>query len=75
MLNKTSKGFLLNTKFYKSANNYTLLGREKQKPEGKGSNQPEGTAAKKQENTTAKQITMRKIHANELHTKLGHNGE
>ena len=37
MLNKSGKGFLLNTKFYKSATNVALLGPVKRNMEGKAS--------------------------------------
>ena len=47
MANKVGVGFLLTTKFYKSANNTNVLDPVKRKPEGKGSIQPEGTAIKK----------------------------
>ena len=49
MENKSSKGFLLTTKFYKSANNAAILDPKKRKPEGKASVHTEGKAVKKQE--------------------------
>ena len=83
MTNKTSKGFLLNTKLYMITNGAALLAPNKQKPEGKSDVQPEGkadvhpeeTVVEKQEQTTTTKIAMRKIHANNLHVKLGHPGE
>ena len=75
MANKTDEGCLLITKFQKSANDVALLAPKKQNPEGKAAVQPEGTSAKKQENTTTKQTATWKIHANNLHTNIGHPGE
>ena len=45
--NKSGEGFLLTTKFYKSANNTALLAPEKHNPEGKADIQPEGTTINK----------------------------
>ena len=72
MANISGEGFLLTTKFYKSAHNADILSPDKRNPEGKSDVQPEGTGVKKQNNTTTKQITTRKICANDLHTKLFH---
>ena len=47
MVNKSGKGFLLTTKFYKSTNNSDILAPEKWNPEGKVSIQMEGAAVKK----------------------------
>ena len=75
MANKDSKGILLTTKFYRSANGAALLAPKKWKLEGKLPSQLEWISVKKQEKTTTKQIAMQKIHANKLHVKLGHTGE
>ena len=75
MAYKAREGFLLTTKLYKSTNYTSLLTPEKKNLEGKAVLQPEGTSIKKQENTTTRKIATRKIYANELHAKLGHNGE
>ena len=72
MANNCGEGFILTTKFYKSANDAAILTPNKQKLEGKAAVHLEGNTAKNQENTTTKQPTTRKIHANELHTKLSH---
>ena len=74
MASKAGEGFLLTTNFYNSANYASLLDPKKRNLEGKAYIQPKGAAIKKQENTTTKQIAMRKIHAKELHMKLGHPG-
>ena len=42
MVNKSGKGFLLTTKFYKSKNYVAPLTPEKRKPEGNVAIQPEG---------------------------------
>ena len=47
MANKSGKGFLLNTGFYKSAKNAAILVPDRRKQEGEAAIQPEGTAAKK----------------------------
>ena len=72
MANNGGKGFLLTTKFYKIANNDALLAPDKRKTEGKTTVNLEGTDVKKQENMTTKKLATRIIHANELHTKIGH---
>ena len=45
--NKASEGFILTTKFYKSANYAALLAPDKRNPEGKTDIQPEGIAVNK----------------------------
>ena len=70
MVNKDIRGFLQTTKFYKSKKAANPFLPKKRNTEGKASIHPEGTTIKKQGNTTPKQIATRKIHANELHTKL-----
>ena len=77
MTNKAGKGFLLTTKFYKSANNaaFRRLRSGSHNPEGKACIQPKGMDVKKQENTTTKQIVTQKFYANDLHVKLGHPSE
>ena len=75
MENKSGEVFLLNTKFYKSADNAALLVFKKRNTEGKETIQPEGAAVKRQENTTTKHIVLWKVHANELHAKLSHHVE
>ena len=72
MANNGGEWFLLTTKFYKSSNDTALLASEKWDPEGKASVNSEGAAVKKQENMTTKLLVMWKIHANEIHVKLGH---
>ena len=74
MVKKSGQGFLLTTKFYNSANDAALSAPGKRNPEGKAAIHPEGTSTKKQENMKTKTIVTRKIHANELHAKLGHPG-
>ena len=75
MANISGEGFLLTTKFYKSAHNADILSPDKRNPEGKSDVQPEGTGVKKQNNTTTKRISLQKIHANNIHKKLGHTRE
>ena len=75
MVNKDIRGFLQTTKFYKSKNAANPFLPKKRNTEGKASIHPEGTTIKKQGNTTPKQIATRKIHANELHTKIGNSRE
>ena len=75
MGNKSGGGFLLTTKFYKVANDVSLFVPEKRKTGEETTVHPGGTAVKKQENTTTKHIETRKIHPNELHTKIVHPGE
>ena len=72
MANKSSEGFILVAKIYKSPNDTAFLFPEKRKTEGKSAIQLEGMAIKKQENTTTKTIVTRKFHANDLHAKLVH---
>ena len=69
--NNGGKGFLLTTKFYKSANYAAILSPEKRKPEGKLAVHPEGTDVKKQENEKTKTNHDAENHINKLHTKLG----
>ena len=54
MTNKTSKGFLLNTKLYMITNGAALLAPNKRKAEEKAAVQLEGTATKKQLNMVTK---------------------
>ena len=75
MAYKAGEGFLLTTKLYKSANCTSLLAPEKQKLKGKAVLQLERKSVKKQENMTTRKIATRKIYANELHARLGHNIE
>ena len=58
MANKSGEGFLLNTKFYKRANDAALLAPQKRNPEGKKATRLEGMYIKKKENTTTKTIAM-----------------
>ena len=74
MANNSGKGFILTTKFCKSANDVALLNPEKQKLEGKASIHLEETVANNQEKKN-KKTRDTKIHANNLHAKLGHHGE
>ena len=75
MANNGCEGFLPTTKFYKNANYTALLDPGKRKTEGKVDVQLDGTSAKNQEQRTTNQLATCKIHANELHTKIGHPGE
>ena len=72
MANKSKKGFMITTKFYKSENDAAIFSTKKQKTEGKSEVHLGGIAVKKQEQTTNKQIPVWKIHANEIHANLGH---
>ena len=74
MANNSNKWFILTTKFNKSTNDAALLAPYNINTEGKADIQLEGTATKRQENTTTKKIVMQKIHAYEIHVKLGHTG-
>ena len=74
MVNKYRKWFLLTTEFYNISNDAALLVSKNWNPEGKSYVHLEGTVVKKQENTTTKKIATQKMHANELHAKLGHPG-
>ena len=51
-----------------------MLDPDKGKPEGEASVKPEGTNINKKQQMTTKQIATRKIHANNLQTKLSHPG-
>ena len=64
------KGFLLNTKFYNSANDAYLFPPKKCNMEWKVAVHTNGTDIKKQEQTTTKKTGTHKIHANEIHAKL-----
>ena len=75
MANNSVKGFLLTTKFYKSANSTDFLVPERQNTEGKEAVHFQEASVKKQENKTTKQLVTRKIHTNELHSKLSLPGE
>ena len=61
MTDKSGKGFLLTTKFFKIANYAAILVTEKRNTEEKAFVQMVGTAVKKQENTTTKQIMTLKF--------------
>ena len=75
MANNGGKGFLFATRLYKSPNDAAILDPKKWNPEGKVYVQLEGAATNKQEKTTIKQQETRKIHVNDLRTKLSHTGE
>ena len=75
MANKTIKGFLLTTNFYKSTNDAALLDLKNRNTEVMEIAHTEGMAVKKQYNMTTKKIATQKIHASKLHMNIGHPGE
>ena len=72
MEKNSGEGFLLGAKYYKNSNNAALLVSNKWHPEGKADVKWEGMVVKKQEKTTTKQQATQKIHANNIHMKIGH---
>ena len=71
MANHSSEGFLLTTKFYKSAKGAALLAPKKRNPEGDAFIHLEGTVVNSKKQTTTK-TSNTGIHASELHTKHIH---
>ena len=63
MANSGSKGFLLTTNFYKSANYSALLDPKKRKLEEKAAVHLEETTIKNKENTKTKQPAKQEIYA------------
>ena len=72
MVNNGGEGFLLTTKFCKSANDTAILVPNKRKIEGNVSIQPEDTETNNQKNMTTKQLATQKIYAIKLRAKLGY---
>ena len=71
MVNTIGEGFILITNLYKKSKFDTILVADNQNPEGKSSvDQKVGASRNKN-----KQLVMRKIHINTLHTKLRRSGD
>ena len=75
MANKSGKGFLLNTKFHKNANDTSIFASENRIPEENSIIQTEGVFVKKQKNMTTIKIATRKIHGYKLNAKIGYTRE
>ena len=75
MFKTGGKGFLLTTKFYKSTNRTASFSFDKKNLEGKSAVYSEGAMFKNEEQMTTTELATQKIHANNIHMKIGHSVE